>query len=129
MKSGESIRLNYREYEHWKYENFVRFVNNLLLLRSRVDLHIFQLHFDSHHVVNCNDVRTWIGYAVKNNVKVLDVNMHMYDKTVLPRCIFTCRSLEDLNLKMGKAPYKDYEHEGLVLPDIIRLPSLKKLSL
>ena len=61
MKSGESIRLNYREYEHWKYENFVRFVNNLLLLRSRVDLHIFQLHFDSHHVVNCNDVRTWIG--------------------------------------------------------------------
>ena len=66
---------------------------------------------------------------MKNNVKVLDVNMHMYDKTVLPRCIFTCRSLEDLNLKMGKAPYKDYEHEGLVLPDIIRLPSLKKLSL
>ena len=129
MKSGESIRLNYREYENWKYEKFVRFVNNLLLLRSRVDLHIFQLHFDSHHVVNCDDVRTWIGYAVKNNVKVLDVNMHQYDKTVLPRCIFTCRSLEDLNLKMGKAPYKDYEHEGLVLPDIIRLPSLKELSL
>jgi hypothetical protein len=120
MKSDESIRLNYREYEHWKYEKFVRFVNNLLLLCSRVDLHIFQLHFDSHHMVNCNDVRTWIGYAVKNNVKVLDVNMHQYGKAVLPRCIFTCRSLEELNLKMGKAPYKDYEHEGLVLPDIIR---------
>ncbi|TKW17186.1 hypothetical protein SEVIR_5G350100v4 [Setaria viridis] len=129
MKSHESIRLNYREYEHWKYEKFVRFVDNLLLLRDRVDLHIFQLYFDSHHVVNCNDVRTWIGYAVKNNVKVLDVNMDRYDKTVLPRCIFTCRSLEELNLKMGKAPYKDYEHEGLVLPDIIRLPSLKKLTL
>ncbi|RLM91609.1 hypothetical protein C2845_PM08G27970 [Panicum miliaceum] len=55
--------------------------------------------------------------------------MHQYDKTVLPRCIFTCHSLEELNLKMGKAPYNDYEHEGLVLPDIIRLPSLKKLSL
>ncbi|CAL4960982.1 unnamed protein product [Urochloa decumbens] len=130
MKSGESIRLNYREYERWKYEKFVRFVNNMLLLRDRVDLNIFQLHFDSHHVVNCDDVRTWIGYAVKNNVKVLDVNLHRYDKTVLPRCIFTCRSLEELNLKMGKAPYKDYEHEGLVLPDIIiRLPSLKKLTL
>ncbi|CAL4947056.1 unnamed protein product [Urochloa decumbens] len=100
MKSGESIRLNYREYELW-----------------------------NHHVVNCDDVRTWIGYAAKNNVKVLDVNLHRYDKTVLPRCIFTCRSLEELNLKMGKAPYKDYEHEGLVLPDIIRLPSLKKLTL
>ncbi|RCV27696.1 hypothetical protein SETIT_5G345500v2, partial [Setaria italica] len=127
--SHESIRLNYREYEHWKYEKFVSFVDNLLLLRDRVDLHIFQLHFDSHHVVNCNDVRTWIGYAVKNNVKVLDVNMDRYDKTVLPRCIFTCRSLKELNLKMGKAPYKDYEHEGLVLPDIIRLPSLKNLTL
>ncbi|OEL26460.1 hypothetical protein BAE44_0012518, partial [Dichanthelium oligosanthes] len=105
----------------------------LLLLRARVDLKIdlkiFQLHFDSHHVINCNDVRTWIGYAVKNNVKALDVNLHRYDKTVLRRCIFTCRSLEDLNLKMGKALYQDYEHEGLVLPDIIRLPSLKRLTL
>lgn len=129
MKSDESICLNYREYEHWKYEKFVNFFNNLLLLRSRVDLQTFQLHFDSHHLINCNDVRTWIGYAVKNNVKMLDVNLHRYDKTVLPSCIFTCRSLEELNLKMGKAPYKDYEHEGLVLPDIIRLPSLKKLTL
>ncbi|CAO2177948.1 unnamed protein product [Urochloa humidicola] len=129
MKSGESIRLNYREYGNWKYEKFVRFVNNMLLLRDRVDLNIFQLHFDSHHVVDCNDVRTWIGYAVKNNIKVLDVNLHRYDKTVLPCCIFTCRSLEELNLKMGKAPYKDIEREGLVLPDIIRLPSLKKLTL
>jgi hypothetical protein len=52
-----------------------RFVNNLLLLRSRVDLHTFQLHCESEcwHLLNCNDLRTWIGYSVKQNVKVLDV--------------------------------------------------------
>jgi hypothetical protein len=49
--------------------------------------------------------------------------------TVLPHCIFTSRSLEDLKLQMGKAPYKDYEHEGLVLPDFIELPPLKRLTL
>ena len=30
---------------------------------------------------------------------------------------------------MGEAPYEELEHEGLMLPDIINLPSLKKLSL
>ncbi|KAG2578783.1 hypothetical protein PVAP13_6NG111500 [Panicum virgatum] len=30
---------------------------------------------------------------------------------------------------MGEAPYDDLEHEGLLLPDIIKLPSLKKLTL
>ncbi|KAJ1285771.1 hypothetical protein BS78_03G302400 [Paspalum vaginatum] len=115
MKPDELICLHYRDYEHWKYEKFVRYVNNLLLLHDRVDLHTFQLHFDSHHLANCNDVRTWIVYAVKNNVKVLDVNLHRYIKTVLPRCIFTSRSVQESTLKMRKAPYKDYEDEGLVL--------------
>jgi hypothetical protein len=32
-------------------------------------------------------------------------------------------------LQWGGAPYRDYEHKGLVLPDIIKLPSLKKLTL
>ncbi|VAH64921.1 unnamed protein product [Triticum turgidum subsp. durum] len=53
----------------------------------------------------------------------------MYDKTNLPPGIFTCRSLEELNLQWGGAPFRDYEHKGLVLPDIIKLPSLKKLTL
>ncbi|KAL6853848.1 hypothetical protein ACP4OV_019877 [Aristida adscensionis] len=75
------------------------------------------------------DVKTWIGYAVKHNVKVLDVNLDGYDKAVLPRCIFTCRSLQELNLQMGEAPYDHLENEGLVLPDVINLPSLKKLTL
>jgi hypothetical protein len=74
MASEEIIPLNYKEYKQWKREKFSRFVNNLLL-RSRVDLHTFQLHCESEcwHLLNCNDLRTWIGYSVKQNVKVLDV--------------------------------------------------------
>lgn len=128
-ESLQFIRLDYRDFEHWKDEKFARFVNNLLLVRWKVDLHTFQLHWDPHTPLNCNDVRMWIGYAVKHNVKVLDVKLCLYDKTVLPPGIFTCRSLQELNLQWGNAPYRDYEHTGLVLPDIINLPSLKKLTL
>ncbi|TVU34849.1 hypothetical protein EJB05_16703, partial [Eragrostis curvula] len=131
MASSKIIRLNFSEFEHWKHEKFSRFVNNLLLLRAKGDLHTFQLHCESDcwRLLNCNNLRTWIGYAVRQNVKVLDVKLYQYDKTVLPRCIFNNRSLQDLKLDMGKAPHKDYEHEELVLPDIIDLPSLKKLFL
>ena len=128
MESDGSICIDYSKYEHWNYEKFARFVNNMLLRRDTY-LHTFKLHFEGNHPINFKDVRTWIGYAVKHNVKVLDVDLDGYDKTILPRCIFTCPSLQELNLSMGEAPYDDLEHEGLLLPDIIKLPSLKKLSL
>ena len=128
MESDGSICIDYSKYEHWNYEKFARFVNNMLLRRDTY-LHTFKLRFEGHHPINFKDVRTWIGYAVKHNVKVLDVDLDGYDKTILPRCIFTCPSLQELNLSMGEAPYEELEHEGLMLPDIIKLPSLKKLSL
>uniref|UniRef100_A0A0D9V6M7 F-box domain-containing protein n=1 Tax=Leersia perrieri TaxID=77586 RepID=A0A0D9V6M7_9ORYZ len=123
------ICIDYRDFEHWKFEKFSRFVDNLLLIRSKVDPHTFQFHWSHYVALNCNDVRKWIGYVVKHNVKVLDVNLDNYDKSILPCCIFTCRSVQELNLQMGESPHEDYEHKGLVLPDIIKLPSLKKLTL
>uniref|UniRef100_A0A0A9G605 F-box domain-containing protein n=1 Tax=Arundo donax TaxID=35708 RepID=A0A0A9G605_ARUDO len=120
-ESLQFICLKYSEFEHWKYERFARFVNNLLLIRSKVDLHTFELVFDSCHPQNYNDVRMWIGYAVKHNVEVLDLILDGYDKTVLPLCIFTCHSLQELNLSMGEAP----DLGALLLPDIINLPSQK----
>jgi hypothetical protein len=128
-ESLQFIHLDYRDFQHWKFEKFARFVNNLLLIRRKVDLHTFQLHLDPHAPLNCNDVRMWIGYALKHKVKVLDVKLDLYDKTDLPTGIFTCRSLQELNLQWGEAPYRDYEHRQLVLPDIINLPSLKRLTL
>lgn len=123
------ICLDCRDFKHWKVEKFARFVDNLLLIRSKVDLHTFQLYWFHYLPLNCNDLRKWILYAVKHNVKVLDVELDMYDKTTLPSRIFTCRSVEELSLQMGEAPDEDLEHVGLVLPDIIQLPSLKKLTL
>ncbi|KAM3351963.1 hypothetical protein ACQJBY_023693 [Aegilops geniculata] len=127
--SDQIIHLDYRDFGRWKVEKFARYVDNLLLARRNVDLHTFRLHWDPHVPLNCNDVRKWIRYAVNHKVKVLDVELCMYDKTNLPPGIFTCRSLEELNLQWGGAPFRDYEHKGLVLPDIIKLPSLKKLTL
>ncbi|CAM0883271.1 unnamed protein product [Alopecurus aequalis] len=123
------VHLDYRDFGGWKVEKFAKYVDNLLLTRRNVDLHTFRLHWDPHVPLNCNDVRRWIRYAVNHKVKVLDVELRMYDKTELPPRIFTCRSLQELNLQWGGAPYQDYEHKGNVLPDIIRLPSLKKLTL
>ncbi|KAF7038159.1 hypothetical protein CFC21_048368 [Triticum aestivum] len=127
--SDQIIHLDYRDFGRWKVEKFARYVDNLLLACRNVDLHTFRLHWDPHVPLNCNDVRKWIRYAVNHKVKVLDVELCMYDKTNLPPGIFTCRSLEDLNLQWSGAPFRDYEHKGLVLPDIIKLPSLRKLTL
>ena len=126
--SDQSIHLDYRDFERWGAEKFARYVNNLFLNRGKVDLHTFRLHWDPHVPLNCNNVRKWIGYAVTHKVKVLDVELRMYDKTDLPPRIFTCRSLQELNLQWGGAPYQDIEHKGLVPPDIIKLPSLKKFD-
>jgi hypothetical protein len=129
IDSDQIIHLDYRDFGRWKVEKFARYVSNLLLARRNVDLHTFYLHWDPHVPLNCNDLRLWIRYAVNHNVKVLDVELCLYDKTNLPPGIFTCRSLQELNLQWGGAPYQDIEHKGLVPPDIIRLPSLKKLTL
>ncbi|OEL26466.1 hypothetical protein BAE44_0012516 [Dichanthelium oligosanthes] len=65
-KALQFICLTYREFQHWNVEKFARFVNNLLLLRARVDLHTFQLYWSHQVPLECNDVRMWIGYAVKH---------------------------------------------------------------
>uniref|UniRef100_A0ACD5WHR9 Uncharacterized protein n=1 Tax=Avena sativa TaxID=4498 RepID=A0ACD5WHR9_AVESA len=127
--SDDIIHLDYRDFRCWGAEKFARYVNSLLLGRRNVDLHTFRLHWDPHIPLKCSNVRSWIRYAVKHKVKVLDMELRMYDKTDLPPGIFTCRSLQELNLQWGEAPYQDIEHKGLVPPDIIRLPSLKKLTL
>ena len=56
------------EFGRWsgRFENFVRFVNNQLLLRAEVNLHTFQLHLDSDSYLNWSDARMWIGYAVRH---------------------------------------------------------------
>ncbi|RLM93569.1 hypothetical protein C2845_PM08G27960 [Panicum miliaceum] len=120
------IRLTRREFQHWKAEKFARFVNYLLLLRARVDLHTFQLRWYGPSPLDYNDVRMWVGYAAKHNVKVIDVVLEAYDQDFLPCCVFISPFLQELNLQFGEA---SHGHVGFVLPHKINLPSLKKLNL
>ena len=95
-ESLQFICLSDEEFRTWTAAKFTRFVNNLLLLRAKVDLHMFQLHWfhkNRHHSLNCNDVMMWIAYAVKHNVKVLDLDLNYYNRAFLPHCIFNCPSL------------------------------------
>ncbi|XP_044397096.1 uncharacterized protein [Triticum aestivum] len=124
----ESIRLDSKDFKGWKFEKFARSVDNRLLVRSNADLQTFQLHWDEY-LPNGNAVRRWMKYAVNHKVKVLDVILRDYDKSHLPPCIFTCRSLQELNLQWGGANYDDLEHIRLVIPDRINFPSLRKLTL
>jgi hypothetical protein len=120
------ICLTRREFQHWKAEKFARFINNLLLLGARVDLHTFQLCWYGPSPLDYNDVRMWVGYAAKHNVKVLDVVLEAYNQDFLPRCVFISPFLQELNLQFGEA---SHGHVGFVLPHKINLPSLKKLTL
>ncbi|XP_047043643.1 putative F-box/LRR-repeat protein At3g42770 [Lolium rigidum] len=124
----EFIRLDSKDFEGLTAKKFARMVNDRLLVRSNVDLHTFQLHWDEFPGIHVRGMRRWMKYAVNHNVKVLDVILDDYDKTHLPPCIFTCHSLQELNLQWG-APGNDLEHIGRVIPDEIYLPSLKKLTL
>ena len=64
----EFIRLDSKDFKGWKVEKFARMVDHRLLVRSNVDLHTFQLHWDEQFSLNGKDVRRWMKYAVNHNV-------------------------------------------------------------
>ncbi|TVU34848.1 hypothetical protein EJB05_16702, partial [Eragrostis curvula] len=125
-ESLQFICLKTQDFKSWSNAKFTRFLNNLFLLRAKVDLHTFQLHWSWDRSLECNDVMMWIAYAVKHNVKVLDVDVNGYDRSFLPHCIFTCPSLQELNLNLERDSYGGYRP---MLPATINLPSLRKLTL
>uniref|UniRef100_A0A0E0JPQ0 F-box domain-containing protein n=1 Tax=Oryza punctata TaxID=4537 RepID=A0A0E0JPQ0_ORYPU len=93
------------DFEHWKFEKVARFVDNLLLICSKVDLHTFQLHWVRYLPLNCNDVRKWIGYAVKHNVKL------------------------SLNQFIGQSPNLEHLINSATYLDMIASKVLKRLTL
>ncbi|TVU34845.1 hypothetical protein EJB05_16699 [Eragrostis curvula] len=125
-ESLQFICLSSEDFESWSNVKFTRFLNNLFLLRAKVNLHTFQLHWCCTRSLECSDVMMWIAYAVKHNVKVLDVEVAGYDRPFLPHCIFTCPSLQELNLQLEGV---SDELILLMLPVTINFPSLRKLRL
>ncbi|XP_078150677.1 FBD-associated F-box protein At4g10400-like [Carex rostrata] len=106
--------------------SFMRFVDTLLSRREPLlHLHAFRLFCEEDNfTVNHQKINAWILYAVRHNAKVIEVSACLFRK--LPKDIFTCASLQELNLDisgLGKGLRKG------VIPGGVNLPRLKKLHL
>ncbi|XVF27835.1 hypothetical protein REPUB_Repub14bG0143400 [Reevesia pubescens] len=104
-----------------KRTNFMNFVERAFLLRDSSFLQTFLL--------NCcvlSDgprINAWIYAAIRHKVQRLKLCLSFEDfngSFVLPQCLFTCESIEDLDLQF---------FYDLKLPSFISFPSLKILTL
>ncbi|KAJ3688200.1 hypothetical protein LUZ61_017364 [Rhynchospora tenuis] len=111
---GEEIRIN----------NFVS--SFLHLLNTACTIHTFKLHyqvpwtFDTEK--SASIVRTWILYALEHKVRNLQIKFQATPSSCMhsiPECVFTCDSLEELQLELC----------DFILTDIVCLPKLRKLVL
>ncbi|GMY36938.1 F-box/LRR-repeat protein At3g58900-like [Fagus crenata] len=112
-------KLHFAEGERNERMVFMNFVERALALRDSSKITDFSLSCD----VQCDTSRinAWIISVVKHKVQVLHMYLRKFQEPLaLPPCLFTCRSLEVLKLKM-------FHH--LKLPSSISFSSLKILSL
>lgn len=81
-------------------EEFACFVDAVLLLRDPLDVHTFRLLWnDGYNKIRAN---MWITYAVKHNVRVLDLMIDTFLGNIeLPHCLLTCQSLEVLCISLN----------------------------
>ncbi|KAK6134386.1 hypothetical protein DH2020_031875 [Rehmannia glutinosa] len=90
-------------------------INRVIMLHKVQSLTTFRLRY----TYNCEDYEfeTWITIAIARNVQNLDIRLDY--QFMLPRCLFTCKTLVNLTL-----------HNCVCIPssDAVSLPSLKKLG-
>ncbi|KAL5730041.1 hypothetical protein ACHQM5_002915 [Ranunculus cassubicifolius] len=109
-----------------KGDEFVDFVDQVLLLRS-TDSNIQELSLRVRDIENVSLMNTWIRFAVKHNVQVLDVNItrQVVRRQELPLHVSGLESLRVLKLTHDFfSPTVD-----LTLPHSVSLPRLKVLQL
>ncbi|KAJ4772828.1 FBD-associated F-box protein [Rhynchospora pubera] len=112
-------------------EKFNDFVGNFLLKRDGActDTHIFRiLCQDIMHICDsfdavCSEANKWITYAVKHNVKILELSFDGYCDLDIPDCLFTCKTLEALKLDLYDSNFME------LIPSTIHLPRLRNLNL
>ncbi|KAK6134284.1 hypothetical protein DH2020_031974 [Rehmannia glutinosa] len=90
-------------------------INRVIMLHKVQSLTTFRLRYTD----NCEDYEfeTWITIAIARNVQNLDIRLDY--QSMLPRCLFTCKTLVNLTL-----------HNCVCIPSsgAVSLPSLKKLG-
>lgn len=125
-------------------EKFRNFVTSFLLTRDDaseihtfrllcpgitcVDFNVYQLKCQQgYHDVDSEKIAdsasTWVFYALKHNPKMLEVSFSGDYSLNLPNCLFTCKTLEDVNMCFDTRDYKDLG------PATVCLPKLKTLNL
>lgn len=103
---------------------FIKFVNKLLQKWKSLDLDMFVLSGDEFRTrYKCYSdwyefhITEWISYAVKHKARVIYLIDLPYKS--LPSCIYTCASIEELNLSTCHR----YAY------GMVHLPNLRKLSI
>ncbi|KAJ4752453.1 F-box/RNI-like/FBD-like domains-containing protein [Rhynchospora pubera] len=95
---------------------FIDFVSTMLLLREASDLN--KIHLTGYVASPFRIMRSWILYALKHNLQVLNVDC--IPECTLPLGVFTCASLADALVG---------SYISLHNLDVINLPCFKQLSL
>ncbi|KAJ1685163.1 hypothetical protein LUZ63_016553 [Rhynchospora breviuscula] len=103
--------------ERNRVDRFVGFVSTMLLLREPCDLHEFRLA--GYKVSHFDFTRSWIPYALKHNLQVLNID-HLQECSI-PLSVFSCASLVDASL--------GYSVKSVLNVKVINLPCLRQLSL
>ncbi|KAJ4786551.1 F-box protein family [Rhynchospora pubera] len=105
------------------FKKFMGFVCNFLLKRDKtIDTQIFHILCQDCSGIVSSEVNEWITYAVEHNPKILKLSFSDYDG--IPDCVFTCKTLESLKLKM-----KFWKPMDLKPSEIVCLPKLRNLDL
>nr|XP_027089462.1 probable FBD-associated F-box protein At1g32375 isoform X2 [Coffea arabica] len=106
-----------------RVRKFEQFVNKVLLLSTVQNILKFRLCC-GNELIEPFYVNAWISTAIIRNVRVLKVVVFYYRRAdvviELPSCLFTCRTLEDLEL---------WDNLDINTPNLVCLPRLKRLTL
>ncbi|KAK6145128.1 hypothetical protein DH2020_021948 [Rehmannia glutinosa] len=101
---------------HGRGTSFSNIINRIMFLHKVQNLTTFRLYYKDNNISDY-ELETWVMIAMARNVQNLDVRLGCL--LMLPRCLFTCKTLVDLRL---------IDCMGVPSSCTISLPSLKKLQ-
>ncbi|KAJ4767360.1 F-box/RNI-like superfamily protein [Rhynchospora pubera] len=113
---------------------FVHFVTNMLYFHGASKLDAFRLRwYTDQHLITCiyreemcqihvSNVSSWIFSALSCKPRSISLVLRGFANLKLPLALFTCTSLEQLDLQFIDSSKKD------IHPKFINLPNLKKLK-
>ncbi|KAJ4789852.1 F-box family protein [Rhynchospora pubera] len=111
---------NLRRQEHVR--RYHKFISRMLQERENIDVHTFDMKnlYEWHDDDNERARAEWISYAVFHKARVILLTMYHWSN--LPQSIYTCTSLEELQVYIGGP-------DPIIYPTRVSLPRLRSLDL